>query len=282
MIDYKQIENDKSETKYYVYVWRRPDKPKDHSIFYVGKGCKNRYRSMTNERLKNKHLKHVIAKVGWENVQKEIIEYNLSNLEAYEREKYYIALFKQQGNTLVNLTDGGDGAKGWYESLTEEEKEIHRSYSCSFSGKQHTDETKKKMSETAKGHIVSDETKNKISETRRQKFASGELESYWKGKALSKSTRSKISETRKQRIANGHIKSATTKMVIVYNLQTDTYTLYESRKQCHEVLKFDLTTALKNTKKGKPHLDKYFVYDYDDWKTQQTIENIAIEKYNGE
>ena len=62
MIDYKQIENDKSETKYYVYVWRRPDKPKDHSIFYVGKGCKNRYRSMTNERLKNKHLKHVIAK----------------------------------------------------------------------------------------------------------------------------------------------------------------------------------------------------------------------------
>ena len=37
-----------------------------------------------------------------------------------------------------------------------------------------------------------------------------------------------------------------------------------------------------NRPKGKPHLDKYFVYDYDDWKTQQTIENIAIEKYNGE
>lgn len=252
MIDYKQIERDKSKTKFYIYVWKRPDKPEEHSVFYVGKGCKNRYRSLTNERLENKHLKHVIEKVGWDNIQKQIIEYNLENLQAYEREKYYIKLYEEQGCILVNLTEGGDGSKGWYDTLSDEEKEFHRQYSKSFVGKKHTEETKKKMSDSAKGHQLDNESRKKLSETRKRKFASGEL------------------------------KAPCQKQVVCYDKKFNTYTLYESITQLKTRLNFDFYGARKNTQKNKLHLDRYFVYYYDDWKTQQTTESIVIEKYNNE
>lgn len=180
---------------YYVYIWIRKDKGFDQ-VFYVGKGHNNRYKDMSE---RNKWFLNVVHKVGKENIEIKIIEKDLFEDEALEREKYWIAYYREQGEPLTNLTDGGEGSSNWYEFLTDEEKEKHKEISKSFLGKHHTEETKKKMSEAAKGKKKTKEATQKMSQTRKEKFKNGELVAPWKDKHLSEETKRKISEARKQK-----------------------------------------------------------------------------------
>ena len=53
-----------------------------------------------------------IQKYGWENIQHEILEENLTKEEAFQKEKYYIDIFKSnQREYGYNVTSGGDGCK---------------------------------------------------------------------------------------------------------------------------------------------------------------------------
>jgi len=115
---------------FYVYIWIRKDINK---VFYVGKGHGNRYRNLKTSR--NRWFKHVVEKVGKDNLEVKIIESELEEKTAFEREKYYIKYFKEIGHPLTNLTSGGDGSSDWFQYLTEEEKEKHREISKSFLGK---------------------------------------------------------------------------------------------------------------------------------------------------
>lgn len=106
-------------------------------------------------------------KYGIENFTKEIITIAMSRSEADVLEKYYIAKERKE-NTYgcYNIANGGQGGgqKGYH----------------------HTEEAKKRISETHKGRHVSEETKKKISD-------------YFKGKPRSEETIKKVSESLKGR-----------------------------------------------------------------------------------
>ena len=112
-------------------------------------------------------LRKAQKKYGIENFSKEIITIAMSRSEANVLEKYYIAKERKE-NTYgcYNIADGGAGGgqKGYH----------------------HTEEAKKRISETHKGRHVSEETKKKISE-------------YFKGKPRSKETIEKMSKSLKGR-----------------------------------------------------------------------------------
>ena len=166
---------------FYVYIWTRLDK---NEVFYVGKGSKNRYKDM---RMRNRYFLNIVNKIGIDNIKIDIIENNLTEEQAFQKEIFYINYYKKQGCNLTNISKGGEGSSGWFDSLSDEEKEKHREISKSFLGKHHTEETRNKMSKSAKGRKMSEETKKKISKYRKGK------EGYWKGKHLTEETRNMLS-----------------------------------------------------------------------------------------
>lgn len=187
-----------TENIFYVYVWKRPD---TNEVFYVGKGSNNRIDSLKS---RNNHVLNVVKKYGGlKSIIKEKIYENLSEAEAFKLEKETISNLRiTLKEKLLNISDGGDGSSGWFNSLTDEEKNHHREISKSWSGKKHTDEQKRKISESKKGKKHTDETNKKVSETRKKKFQEGKLLPFWKGKNLSEETKRKISETRKEKFKN--------------------------------------------------------------------------------
>ena len=138
-------------------------------------------------------LTEAITKYGESKFSINLIEEVESADRAYELEIFYIKEYNTKAPNGYNLTDGGDGIFGW--DVTEEyrewcsqrAKELHKNKKLGMYGKKHTDETKQKMSESAKGNknclgrVPSDETKLKISNSHI-------------GKIVDDSTRQKISK----------------------------------------------------------------------------------------
>jgi len=139
----------------YVYVHKRAS---DNTIFYIGKGTKNRCTSIKG---RNKYWLSIYSKHG---VNCEIIANSLTDREAFLLEK---KLIKEYGRldlktgTLVNMTDGGDGVINAV--ITEERK---KQISQQSTGRHHSEDTKQYLSEINKGRIVSQEARRKISESR--------------------------------------------------------------------------------------------------------------------
>ena len=104
------------ENKYYIYFHINPLK---NQVFYVGKGCGNRaYRKDRRSDIWNKTVK----KYGY---IIDIVEDNLTNEQAIEREVFYInkiGRLKLKKGPLVNLTDGGDGRVGY--KMNDEQRKI--------------------------------------------------------------------------------------------------------------------------------------------------------------
>lgn len=86
------------EKKYYVYVWFYKENDK---VFYVGKGCKYRYRSRKRD---NEILVNIINS---NDCDSKIIVGNLSEKEAFELEEYYIDYYRKNNHPLINIQDGG-------------------------------------------------------------------------------------------------------------------------------------------------------------------------------
>lgn len=116
-----ELINDDSAHRYYVYSLHDP---LNNKIFYIGKGCKSRYRyhwfksSLTTRSLKNSKIKS-INKTGYKHKVK-IIAKGLYEHEAFTLESKLISLYGTvQDNTgpLTNMTSGGEGSNslGTYE-----------------------------------------------------------------------------------------------------------------------------------------------------------------------
>lgn len=94
---------------YYVYFHLLNDTDNINDIFYVGKGVGDRSLST---RSRNAYWHNKVNKNKGYFV-KHVFE-NLTEKEALDLEIFYISIFGQwhDGGLLVNMTEGGDGAKG--------------------------------------------------------------------------------------------------------------------------------------------------------------------------
>ena len=136
---------------YCVYFYLREDK----TPYYVGMGGKQRPFA--------KHA-HRQDKVDFKPKNTDlilIVHENLSQQEAFDLEIYYIKQYgkKCSGGILINLTEGGEGAK--------HNEETRKKLSLSKTGTKASEETKRKMSAARIGRKNSPESIAKAVETRK-------------------------------------------------------------------------------------------------------------------
>lgn len=139
-----------------------------------------------------KLIRKAVQKYGIEKFSKEIL-YIFDNEDDMLRKEAEIVTseFCLRSDTY-NLTNGGFGGFSY----------INRSGIAKFRGKQHTDETKRKISEHMRGNrnsagtVFSDEIKKKIGDNTRQALS---------GKSKSSDHKKRISEALKARYADGEI-----------------------------------------------------------------------------
>lgn len=92
----------------------------------LGKRIKYHISSLTHGKNKNKHLQNAYSKYGSGNFSVEIIEVLDNDADINEREKYWISYYKANNrNYGYNLTNGGDGGNGYFDCMTEDEKNKH-------------------------------------------------------------------------------------------------------------------------------------------------------------
>jgi len=183
------LENNNTENLYFVYCFvdtRKPGKyiyddyEFDYEPIYIGKGKGIRpqrhfilYKN-SNTRFYNK-LKSIILN----NYKPEIIYLNkdLTEQEAFKQEVYFIKLIGriENGGTLTNLTDGGDGQSGFkFSDESKEKMSLNKiGEKNPMHGIHHNEDTKLKISLSKKGHvswnkglsgIYSEETLKKMSD----------------------------------------------------------------------------------------------------------------------
>lgn len=158
-------------------------------------------------------------KYGIENFEKFLIQYCYSKEETDKAEKFWIAEYRSRGKAEYNIADGGSGIaikgrKAWNKGKPSpmrgknRSEETKRKISESKKGKHLTEEHKRKLSESLKGRTawnkgkhLPEEQKKKLSEVARNMTEEHKrkLSESHKGKSLSEEQKRKISESMKSR-----------------------------------------------------------------------------------
>lgn len=149
--------------KYYVYFHINPVK---NEVFYVGMGYGRRANDKSS---RSNHWKNIVNKY---NYIINIVDKNITQEEAFEKEKFYIKFIGRKDlglGPLVNMTNGGEGSKGrtpWNKGL---KTGFNEAQSKAITGKKQSEETKLKRSISLvgklKGRVFSKETLQKMSES---------------------------------------------------------------------------------------------------------------------
>ena len=152
--------------------------PLSGEIRYVGQTIKTLQRRLSEHKCDKRHNPY---KINWikkldrlellDLLKIEILE-KCSEVQLNEKERLWIQKFKNEGNKLVNLTDGGDGVPGRIC-----DKETRKKISESNKGKKMSDKAKKRISDKKKGIKLT--TKHKIS------IRKGVLLAYKEGRIIS-------------------------------------------------------------------------------------------------
>jgi group I intron endonuclease len=162
-------------------------KKTDKTPFYIGKGKIDR---AYTKKGRNKYWHNIVNKYDFE---VEILESNLIENEALKKEIYWIkkiGRFDLNLGPLVNMTDGGEGFRGNHTKETKQKISLNNARS--FKGKIHSEESKKKMSNSKKGSKC-----------------------YWLGKERSEEMKKIISKTHKgnnYRLGKTHSEESKKKM----------------------------------------------------------------------
>lgn len=164
---------------------------------YIGKSV------MVNNRIcryRNGHLgsqralKNSVSKHGWDKHVFEIIDCAGSSEALSAREIYWISFYKSLGVKMLNLTNGGEGTFG-YKMTEDQVKRLSEAAKqrLKLNPQYHSEETKRKISQSNMGKKMSEESKIKLSIAR-------------KGIRPTLETRIKLSEALKKRDRNAATK----------------------------------------------------------------------------
>jgi hypothetical protein len=182
--------NTKQSISHAFYTYAHINKV-TNKIFYIGKGSKNRYKSIHR---RSKHWNSIVEKYGF---TAEILANWNTEKEAFEHEKVLIACFKDLGYVLANKTDGGEGTASdkIRQSALKRPKRVL------------SEETKKKIGLAQLGKKRSQEAKNNmkiaaVNRSKPQRLPCKEstkelLSNKLKGRIVTKEWREKISITKK-------------------------------------------------------------------------------------
>ena len=110
---------------FYVYEWYNID---TNEVFYVGKGCKNRYKNKTDRN------KWFIEYINNNNLDSRIVKSNLTEEEAFSFEKQLTEYYKNLNQCNCNLIDGEYG--GYSKTWSKEMREYFSQYNPMKSEKQ--------------------------------------------------------------------------------------------------------------------------------------------------
>jgi group I intron endonuclease len=214
----------------------------DRRYRYIGLTTKGASYRLAGHISSSKTLKYPlyrwISKHGSESIHIDVIEVCHQN-DLADREKYWIAFYREVGNTLLNLTDGGDGVSGHRHSVETRAKmstsrtglirsEAHRlSQSISLTGLKRSEETKQRISQSKSGtnhpnygRTLSPETRSKISQANKGQTPTDEsiarikkynAERVWTAEDRAKLSAAKIGNTNSRRTA--HVRWHTNKNV---------------------------------------------------------------------
>lgn len=110
-----------------------------------------------------------IQKYGWDNIRHEVLETGLSFKEAEERERFYIEKYQTNSPQYgYNMTVGGLGSNGF--KLPDEKRALlsigRKGINAVGYGFYPSDETKQKMSNSAKGRKVDNSSKEKMARSK--------------------------------------------------------------------------------------------------------------------
>lgn len=148
---------------YFTYAHYRAS---DQSIFYIGKGKRDRVVAKVN---RNNYWHNTVNKHG---IFIERLAKWKTEKEAFLHEKFLILCFKDIGAKLVNMTEGGEGTSNPSE-------EVRAKMRANNAMKR--PEVARKISEARKGKLLSIEHREKLSKVQI-------------GKKLSEATRKKMSD----------------------------------------------------------------------------------------
>lgn len=176
-----------------IYKWTN----KINGKAYIGQTVNEKTRKQDHIKGKYNSVIHkAIKKYGLENFDYEVLE-KIEESKLSEREIYWIKYFDTYNNGY-NLTEGGEGTRGFSHSFTEEQKkkmsESRKGQIPWNKGKHgiYSEETRKKISEASKKHKYTDEVKEKISKKLKGRPSPN------KGKITSEETKQKISKSVKE------------------------------------------------------------------------------------
>ena len=170
---------------YYIYKITNKINGKTYIGQHKYKKLKDRYMGS------GVYLYKAKRKYGIENFKKEILEFDIPNVElANDWEQMYILFERAKGKAEYNIANGGKGRASISEETRRKLSESHKGQTAWNKGKHHCEETrrisearkgkpshnkgkpmseeqKKKISETIKGRHHTEESKRKMSTTRK-------------------------------------------------------------------------------------------------------------------